>query len=191
MIVYTCGIPRSGSTLVWNATKLILDNKPIKTHEYHKKYDKNIISYRHPYDICVSLVNCGACCNYNSAVRHFITSYNKFIQYKRDDKRNLFLKYENFWDNYEYLIESISDHLEIKISKLDKLKIIMQIRVDEAQKISDKFKKFSKYDKESLIHGNHINGIKPEQWKELDQDQLNELTKLNKYAKLMGYNDQI
>lgn len=189
MKVYTYGIPRSGSTLVWNTTKLILGERPIKTHDYHIKYDKNIISYRHPYDICVSLVNCGACGEYKSAVRHFITSYNKFIQYKKDDKRNLFLKYEDFWDDYDYLIDNISNHLGVTVSKVEKSSIIMNTCVDEAQKISDKFKKFSKYDTESLIHGNHINGINPEQWKQLKQDQLNELTKLDEYVKIMGYND--
>lgn len=182
-MIFTYGIPRSGSTLIWRIANYIYNGEVFKTHDF--KYDKvkYIISIRHPYDIVISLLNCGACGDIHSAMNHFKRAYSEYERYLKSDHDYIILKYEDFYNNHLYAIEQISKFLNI--SEVDP-NILDKISLDSALKISDRLKKFSKYDKETLIHGNHINGVVHDQWKNYPNY---DFTYIKEYVKMMGYND--
>lgn len=71
-------------------------------------------------------------------------------------KRVLLMRYELFFQDYEYIFQQLSDFFEVNIDETTKLKIIEATSVESNLKIASKLPDFSYYDPESLIHGEHI-----------------------------------
>jgi len=106
--------PRTGSTLVWNAIRLF-GIKAEKTHKFdllQKSDTSRIVStIRNPYDMVCSSIH-----RYRKPVSEDIVretiqmfetyNFNTLLELK-DHKDALILKYENFYDNFDYLLEEL------------------------------------------------------------------------------------
>ena len=94
------------------------------------------------------------------------------------NKRNiLWLKYEDFFNNFDYIFTQLEDFFDIKISDEQRNHIISNYSLSTNKKRSKNFQNFSQYDVKSQIHGNHItsNG-QINKWNEIIPRNLHKLT---------------
>ena len=155
---------RSGSTLVFNILKDLFP-----THDINKKHnysldDKNfptVTTYRHPYDSIASLFlkdniiptkkNME-----DTIIRFRENGWNDFFFNKFNSQNILFLRYEDFYNNFDYMLDSLEDYFYVKISKKQRFKLKAKYEISNVKKKIEKFKDFSEYDDISHFHGNHI-----------------------------------
>jgi hypothetical protein len=77
------------------------------------------------------------------------------------------LKYEIFHEDRSSIYELVRNRFNIKVSKETEDAINKETSLDENKKIQQNFSKFEEWDKESGIHGNHINGGEVGKWQRL------------------------
>ena len=154
---------RSGSTLVFNILKdLFPTHVVLKKHNYSLD-DKNfptVITYRHPYDSIASLFLKDKIIPTEKTMEDAIIEFREggwndfFNQF--NSKKILFLRYEDFCNNFDYMLDSLEDYFDIKISKKKRFKLKAKYEISNVKKKIEKFKDFSEYDDVSHFHGNHI-----------------------------------
>lgn len=188
---------RSGSTLVWNILKELFENENI--HKCHRiKYDVNqkiVSTVRDPRDILASRLLIG-----NNEINEVIIKKNldEMKRYGFDDlikiknKSNvLILKYELFYNNYDYIFDELEQFFGITISLEKRNEIKQKFEIKEVMKISSKLGSFKKYDKDTHIHGKHISEYKgkPNNWKNIIPKEYHEMVKnaLQRYVELFLY----
>jgi len=121
------GIPRSGSTAVWQVMTLLSGGTTIKSHEFGDvcplfyMYEKVFCTVRHPFDAYFSaLRNFGDTGAMEQPMRELL----KFRQLQifqecmgyRPDMQVHFIKYEDFWDRELEKIKYIASLLQIECS---------------------------------------------------------------------------
>jgi len=189
------GIPRSGTTVVWQILNELFPNEVIKTHSV-KKYDcKSVLTIRDFRDILISQfmtdrekngkmqsLDLGNKCFKSKEISMPIFSkiiINKYV--KRIIKEEKFLqeyinfykdnciclKYEKFFENFEYIFENLENFFNIDINKKTKVAIINKYKLESNKKISDRLEDFNQWDSNSLIHGHHIINGTPGNWKNI------------------------
>lgn len=171
------GIPRTGSTLLYRVLKAIF-NDVEKCHLSQvlpylgKDYDI-IVSIRHPIDSFISYIRVT---EFPDKVNNIIINRNlidKYITYytseheqlmniiKNYNNQLLILKYEKFYNNFNYIFNNLKSHLHIIISEEKEDEIKNTCSIIASKEIQSKLQTFKKYDKSSHIHGNHILNPKP------------------------------
>ncbi len=163
---------RSGSTLVYNILKDVFKGKysVAKVHNAPQT-SKNIVStIRDPRDSLRSYLLLQTTPITVESIQTKTKSLCKGLNdlKKIQHKPNvLVLRYELFWDNYEYIFDSLEQFFSIKISPQLRTKIKEKYSINSMHKIADKYPSFSKWDKITHIHGKHISDTKgqPEMWK--------------------------
>lgn len=166
--------PRTGSTMVYNIIKLLFKGiNIIKTHEDFgdnsiNKYlnDNNLIilTLRNPYNSIISSI---LAYNKELSQNSIRGSYYNYLLYggnfiinnfkNMDNKNNfIFLIYEKFVDNIDYIFQILENKLKFKITQENKIKIYNEVKINTVKKKIQKFKHFDEYDKETHYHGNHI-----------------------------------
>lgn len=175
----TMSAPRSGSTFINQILKCIFTNVK-NTHDYNQNAE--IIIFRNFLDSAISLhrVRYGKENNfiisnkkdihlivndYQKSIAH-IKSYFKSLTFKN----KMFMVYDydimlNGNNNYEKIFKMIEDYFLIKISHEQRSMIIKNTNIDINKKRAEKFKDFKSWDKDTLIHGNHINTGSINSWK--------------------------
>ena len=73
----------------------------------------------------------------------------------------IILKYESFYDDFNYIFQEIESLIDSKISDSKKKEIISDCSIMNTIKIQEKFNSFDDYDQESLIHGLHVRTPSP------------------------------
>ena len=174
--------PRTGSTLLFNillflfeekshyTTPMDLQNrKVIKSHFLLKETNQKtyyITSIRHPYDIITSrLRKKNSRCVHNGDIQRVVRDFQRVNALQQTKKNLLILKYENFYNNYNYLFDEIEKVFNITISDEDKTKLHTLFSLSSMKKLSAQFEDFSTYDAGVQIHGNHINLVTPNAYK--------------------------
>lgn len=160
---------RTGSTLIFNVVRSIDNNFTIdKTHGPIRSLeklgrglqnsDKCIFTFRNPYDSIVSLFQCHKKEKTKENLDKFITEFNWSLMCLKHYKNNnfLWLKYENFKNNYQYIFDKIENYLDIKINKNKKLEIIEEFSISGVKEKIKNYKNFWDFDKKTELHGNHI-----------------------------------
>ena len=155
--------PRTWSTLVWNAIRLF-GIKAEKTHEFdllQKSDTSRIVStIRNPYDMVCSSIH-----RYRKPVSEDIVretiqmfetyNFNTLLELK-DHKDALILKYENFYDNFDYLLEDLERFFGAQIEPKSKEDFISNFSRKEVSKSISVLPKFGVYNPDTLFHGDHI-----------------------------------
>ena len=183
-------VPRSGSTLVWNIVCIITDTKPHKTHTHNIRDAKTVITYRHPYDSVASLYRCKdgkTVGEFKDAIREIVVGIDQYLKYT-DGEDTLYIKYEDMIPNLPETIAIIGEFLGKKLTPEEVEDIYGRVNVEQMTKIADSYKDFSVFDHTTRIHGNHIGGVVPDQWKDLSDEYRELLDKfVSKYIEPMGY----
>ena len=179
--------PRTGSTLVWNALKLYV-NDPHKTHlvkDVHELSKSLIVStIRNPFDmVCSSILRYERTFNEQSVQEtiQMFESYNFNILLSLTEKNNcLILKYESFYNNYDFLFNELNYFLKNNISTREILSFKNEFSVNRVLEKVSHLKKFGNYNRENLFHGKHIgpnNGAPNSYEKYLNEDMKNQIKK--------------
>lgn len=154
---------RSGSTLVYNILKDLFPTRYVdKKHKYTLD-DKNfptVITYRHPYDCIGSLILKDKLRITDKIVHEKILLFRKngwndfFIQFK--SSKNLFLRYEDFYGNMDFLFNALENYFLITIDGNKRVELKKKYKISNIKENLKKFKTFDEYDKQTHFHGNHI-----------------------------------
>jgi hypothetical protein len=157
------GIPRSGSTLVFNVLREIFPDKRLKkTHSLSSKDLKYpiIASYRHPLDVMASLLQCQ-----NLKVNDAEIKKQLFLLYKngildilefKDRPNVLLLRYERFSNDFDYLFSEIEKFFEIQIPGQLRASLQSTYNIHNVKTSINSDLDFSYHDKKTLLHGRHI-----------------------------------
>ena len=192
--VILCTIPRTGSTLIYRILRYIFKDKNIKkSHSFEKYFDHKgpfVMTYRDPIDILCSFWRIDAKqgkwenneISDLEAVRlcaRVLFEYSRFNDFVLkqivldDNSRNLlFLRYEDFWDNYDIIYDKLSSFFDIEISSDKRKELTDKCSMKSVLEIQKKYKDFSEVDKETAIHGDHIGLAKPYKWWDENKDKI-------------------
>lgn len=206
--IYFTWISASGGTFIWQILRTLFPSEDIYTaHEWVRTDKPVIITYRDlrdkvasawrrrwgEYDLEGKLVNSPTFSQIRGAVdgvQRSIKDFNKCKIYYKNKKNILWLKYEDFYNNYELIFSKLEKFLNIKISHQLKQQAIKNSNIEKNTKRADIVRKESKrddfrdYNAKNKIHSRHIyNKGKPGAWKEVIPKQhhsyLNEVLKEN------------
>ena len=179
---------RSGSTLVFNILKDLFPTRYVdKKHSYTFK-DKNfptVTTYRHPYDCIGSLILKDQVQPTNQIIEEKISLFRKDgwndLINQFDSPNILFLRYEDFCNDMNFLLNSIESYFNINIEKDKRIKLMRKYEIKNIKNNLKKFKNFNEYDKQTHFHGNHISKFlgSPNYYKKLFNE--NQIKILDKY----------
>jgi len=186
------GVPRSGSTLVRRALYIIFKGKPIPTsHNWIKTNNPLVVTYRDCRDVGVSYWRTlfgqydfeGKLINKittEEEIRKIVRitqtlflSLENCKKYYENKDNVLYLKYEDFWNNYDYLFSEIERFFKVKIMKELRQEVIRETNIESHKKIAKKIKplhkgcEFRNYDSSTGIHSRHIYTGEPGTWKKI------------------------
>ncbi len=188
--IYQSGPSRTGSTLIWQILMLLFGNVN-KEHGFNYKENSfNVVTYR---DFRDSLLSALVIWDKEFSIKNITEMYNNYVgliihlrKYK-NIKNVLLLKYELFYNNYDYIFDNIEKYFKVKINKKMRCDISDIVSIDNNLKRSKKFSSFVEYDK-FMIHGKHINSYIPGNYKTIGEKEQEYLNKLLKYdLDLWGY----
>jgi hypothetical protein len=164
---------RTGSTLIYNILLEILNSNKkyenvnlLKSHNFD--YDKNnlyIITIRHPYNSVISGI-----LKYGNEINKKITDENikkgideylmngglDILQSDIKHKNIVLIKYEFFYNNYEYIYDILTKKINIVISNELKKIIEEKTNIENVILYTKKYNSFNEYCKITHWHGNHI-----------------------------------
>ncbi len=177
------GVSRSGGTFIYNVINEIFQGniKP-QSHGFFATEQKVIATYRDFRDSTVSwwrmeigkftdvkqkrLMSKDELVFYADRMRGRIHELNKMREHYSEDKI-LFLKYEQFFNNFDFIFDNIENFLEISLSDELKETIIEKYNLQSQKKEADKYQDFRGYDDVRHIHGHHIMNGEPQTWMKL------------------------
>ena len=208
-LIIQAGVPRSGSTLVTQALeKLFPKATVLKIHGF-RDVDTAVVTYRDFRDVLVSLwrvqkeiplaeLEQGKQMP-KSDIEHFLPVVTKYVddinRYKSLDNV-LFLKYEQFYNDYDFLFDAFEQYFNVKLNSNLKKKIKKHISLEVNTRRAAKFPNFHSKRRHKMfarnnfrIHGLHIYSPKPGAWRDLIAPEHHELinNRLGKYLKQWGY----
>jgi len=161
------GTIRSGSALIFNVLRYIYgEYNIIRKNNYVINIcntAKYYITYRNPYDCISSFMWCKKMPltkeNIETAVHEYVKNNGEYIinhfQELVIKKNCCVLKYEDFYENFEYLYEELEEFRDIKITDEIRGNVKKFYCIENIKKITDKHK-FSKIDSNTKLHGSHI-----------------------------------
>ena len=167
-----------------------------KKHSYNLD-DKNfptVTTYRHPYDCIGSLILKDQVQPTNEIIEEKIflfrkDGWNDFLN-QFESKKILFLRYEDFCNDMDFLLNSIENYFNININQNKRAELKKKYKILNVKDSLEKFKSFNEFDEQTHFHGNHIskylgtpnyykNLFTPNQLKILDKYFYNEKKYLN------------
>jgi len=189
---------RTGSTLIYNILKhlkfIVLKRHLLKVMP---KIKNVIITYRNPLDSLSSLF-LKENMNINSLTVNDLNwgidtlkeqGLDKLIKIFNNEKF-LYLKYELFVHNYSYIYKKLEKYLNITISSKDKTDIYKKFNINSVKKSIKRFNNFLEWDKNTLLHGNHISKYNGDSHykKTFTKEQINYITnKLTTHLTILNY----
>lgn len=201
MRIIQFGIPRSGSTLVWQIMKECLFSHIQKIHGYILG-SHVICTYRDFRDCVVSNWRIFADRSENQKLteeeikgycEHVLKSVRALNKYKKFEDRTkmAFLKYEDFVNKPDMIFDALEKVFDFKISKEKRINLTNEFSFKKNTQRSLKFKTFGEWDDKTGIHGKHIFKGEVEGWKKFIKDEDRALLHeyLGKDLKKWGYID--
>lgn len=186
------GPGRTGTTLIWQILNYIFGNVE-KSHNFiNNKNGYNVVTYRDFRDSFLSVMRVYKYdLNVENIKNHFVNGYKNQLDFLMEYKKrnnSIFLRYEIFYNNYDYIYDEIEKYFNIKLSEKEKVDITSYVSLEKNRNRSNKFETFNNYDPNTLIHGYHIYHPIPGYWKEVNKEYveiLNDL--LHDYLKEWNY----
>tara|TARA_R110000803_G_scaffold86919_3_gene153478 strand:+ start:1754 stop:2368 length:615 start_codon:yes stop_codon:yes gene_type:complete len=194
---------RSGSTLVYNILNNIFNTNITKTHNIISVNSNVIITYRNPLDSLASLILIDNPYIQPSQVDDtlLLRKLNELRKNGLDDiikifnnPHPLFLKYEDFRDNYDYLYENISTHFNVYIDNTKREVINNKFSLDNVKKQIKGYKSFKEWDNKTKLHGNHVSKYGGESYYKVffTHNHLEKIKgELNEHIKILGYDEEV
>jgi LPS sulfotransferase NodH len=158
------GIPRSGSTLVYQLISGIYPAGVAKTHRYCHHRVKTAVSYRDFRDVVVSLWRRS---NPDKVDRQMNEAeIEKFVGICQDRVKELNryfdrggicpLRYEDFTTKPALVFEAVEKTFGITVSPEKMTELVDRYSFEKNREVSQRLRGFKQIDPESQIHGNHI-----------------------------------
>ena len=177
------GVSRSGGTFIYNIIHEIFNgNIQTQSHDFFTTDRKVIATYRDFRDSTVSwwrMVD-GEFDNEDNKKTMSIIDIVLFAVRMRGrineldkmkahylEEQILFLRYEDFFNNFDFIFHKIEKFLDIKITPELKETIVQKYNLSAQKKESEKFEDFQYYDQVRQIHGHHIMNGRPQTWMKL------------------------
>jgi hypothetical protein len=157
--------PRTGSTLVYNLLRESCPEREIrKTHRLPPSFIDGgsralaVCTIRHPLDSIASRILRFDHEPNGDAIRRNLHDRDRFDRLLdiRGDPRVLILRYERFFDDYDYAFDRIEDFLGIGVSKQVRKHLRRKYAIEAVRAKADSLGGFHHYDPLDHIHGNHI-----------------------------------
>jgi hypothetical protein len=171
-----CGIPRSGSTLIWQILQSVFPkSKVLKTHPDLWEADGSTVvsSIRSPHDVAASLLRVRLS-RHREQRKIFHDDIITVIRRTKINFDNLkdiligphtpILKYEEFYNNHKIIYEMIEEYFNIKIPVKIQNRISGKFSIEKNKKRADVLESFNEVD-QYQIHGDHIGQVVPGYWK--------------------------
>ncbi len=165
-------VPRTGSTVIRRLLYSLFPESEAPSQHPPLKYNSRdsliVSSCRHPLDILVSYIRVHTCeqgyelggIDENLLAHHAETIKKLHYWYFEDldhhRSRILQLKYEKFWNNYDYVFDNFENFFSIEIDDNKRHDITQECGIENSRKIQARLKDFSCFDEKTLLHGNHI-----------------------------------
>ena len=158
------GIPRSGSTLIYQLVSGIYPNGVAKTHRYSSHRVKTTVSFRDFRDVVVSLwrrsnptkLDRGMTDDdvekFTDTCRQRIEELDRYFE--RGDI--CALRYEEFAPNPALVFSALEKSFRIVVAPEKAAKLIAETSIEKNAAIAEKLGNFKTIDPASQIHGNHI-----------------------------------
>jgi hypothetical protein len=168
------GSYRSGSTFMYQYLKnLFPTHKILKYHAYRTEEVPVVITVRDHRDSVSSywrveypLENSGEKAEIGKTfmTKSDIDKYSSVFfdqdsvlhDYLLNQSKVLVLQYESFLNNFEYLHPKVEKFFDLRIDNSRRERIESQCSLEHNKKVQEQFEDFSKYDKSTGIHGDHI-----------------------------------
>lgn len=191
--IFMYGMPRSGSTFIRQVLERIFTEVKSR-HEFYPNLKGPIIVYRDFRDVMASHWRISHATYQDGEITNkmdlrFLASgildvKTKIAVFERYSKyrKSLYLRYEDFFENYDYLFGKIEEFFDIKIE--NKEEIIEQTDTEHNKQISDNVpvkideintQPFDSVDKETELHKGHIYKGTPGLWKEIIPPEYHDL----------------
>ena len=161
--------PRTGSTLVYNILRELFSHCKIqKTHNYEDKFDAYpvVVTYRHPLDSIASSIQRYGRTPSDEEIRAQIREFDKTgigdILKIRNQSNVLMLKYEEFYNRYDYIYDLLEKFFSIKIPADERKRLSDGYNMDAVKQMTQNFDDFRGYNKVTQLHGRHISEHKGE-----------------------------
>lgn len=171
------GPPRSGTTLIYNILKDIFLDRFVETRHYYRDKDKKfptVVTYRNPLDSILSHIMIAKrhkIRNFNTeslkknihnslidtAIKTFEGNGINDIVKLKNNNNVLMLKYEKFFNNFEYIYQKLEIFFNKEIDINTRNVIKKTYGIDSVDKITKQYKSYSEIDSNTLFHGDHIN----------------------------------
>ena len=169
-----CGIPRSGSTLVWQILCAVFpDQEILKTHPdcFIGKGAIIVSTIRDPYDVVASAVRVRLSRGQKKEIEDIdVEIVLEKTGFDFDLLKEILkgpstpvLRYENFYNNYDFIYRMIEIYFDIKIPGIVKKFITEKFSLKNNQIRADALENFNQVD-EYHIHGDHIGYVIPGYW---------------------------
>lgn len=190
--------PRSGSTLVYNILKeLFPSRRVLKVHKYKSRYSglPMVVTYRHPLDCIASSIQRYGKDPTDSVIQEQVAEFERngiwHLLKLKNHQKVLLLKYEDFFNNLDYIYDSLQRFFGMDISVEKRVMISDKYGIESVEKHISKYDKFAEYDPKTHWHGKHISQYKgkPFYYREFfEQDQIKYLQKVyEKFLKEFDY----
>jgi len=157
------GIPRSGSTLVYNLLRELLPSPYfiLKTHALRPKdlQQKIVATYRNPLDVMASVFESHGLAVTDEEIRKqlfLLSKHGLWDVFELKHKPNaLLLRYEEFVGNFALLFDEIGHFFEIDIPQGQRQALSDRYDIQKVKQSIDPAKDFSHKDKRGF-HGKHV-----------------------------------
>lgn len=178
MQLVMCGIPRSGSTMVWQILREVFlgEQDILQTHPGAWEPTEGtfaVVTIRDPRDVAASRyrvrlsragVASGGPVDLEAelhVMKEMFDGAKRILQ-----SPSVLLRYEDFWDNRNTIYEMIETHLGKVVKEEQRKRIDRLYGLEANQRRAAALPSFLEYD-EDKIHGDHIGPVIPGSWKQV------------------------
>lgn len=174
--IVTCGIPRSGSTLVWQILQALFPCEEIlKTHPDIWEPDGStaVVSIRHPHDVVASLYRVRLSRAHRTVGRRddiaivLRRTQFSFAALQRVIRGpHIILRYEAFYDDHSSIYEAVESAFGIQVPEETRTALSARYSVEANRARAAALRDFNEVD-EAQIHGDHIGNVVPGYWRRI------------------------
>ena len=180
-IEFVCfGIPRSGSTLVYQFMSELFPQGVAKTHQYCRHSVKTLASFRDFRDVVVSLWRRSNPANLRRRMREAaIDEFARLCQQRINALDQYFdrggicpLRYEEFAKDPNVIFSSIEKTFGVVVDGDKVAELIDKYSLERNREISERLEGFKQVDSATQVHGNHIYRGEIGSWREFVDEKM-------------------
>lgn len=173
--IYLYSLSRTGSTVVWQVLRYLFPEAILSkrhsppTKEWDGSYPI-VMTYRDPRDRLASQYRKGRIGTVPLTNKNYLDrlleqsdvkfqEFRQFVEKHGQNSQCLLLCYEQFYEDFDHLIDRLTNFFQIDITDAQREHIKSTFNVERNLEIASKLHNFHQLDNESQIHGNHISPL--------------------------------